>query len=152
MTTPPERPLASTRSDEHTMVRVVVPGRPAPQGSKRHIGHGRMIESSRHLAPWRQHIAIAAHNAMHHRALIDGAVTIRIQFVMPRPVGTPKSRTPPAVKRPDLDKLVRAVLDAASGTIWRDDSQIVEITATKRIADAAETPGAVIDIIEAGYV
>lgn len=30
-----------------------IPGRPAAQGSKRHVGGGRMIEQSKYLKPWR---------------------------------------------------------------------------------------------------
>ena len=32
---------------------VVVYGVPAPQGSKRHVGHGILVESSKKLRPWR---------------------------------------------------------------------------------------------------
>lgn len=46
---------------------------------------------------------------------------------------------------PDLDKLVRAVGDGIgqSEMIWGDDSQIVQIVATKSYADDRE-PGATI--------
>jgi hypothetical protein len=33
---------------------------PAPQGSKRHVGNGRMIESSTKVKPWRQAVIAAA--------------------------------------------------------------------------------------------
>jgi crossover junction endodeoxyribonuclease RusA len=34
-------------------------------------------------------------------------------------------------KRPDLDKLIRAVLDALKGVVYEDDSQVVNIEAMK---------------------
>ena len=117
-----------------------VPGHPAPQGSKRHVGGGRMIESSTALGPWRQRIALFTHNALLDVDLIDGPVHIQCHFVMRRPVNTP-STTPPAIKRPDLDKLCRAVLDGITGTAIYDDSQITELSASKRIAEPGETPG-----------
>ena len=35
--------------------RFAVLGLPAPQGSKRHVGEGRMVESSKRVKPWRRH-------------------------------------------------------------------------------------------------
>ena len=39
---------------------IPVRGVPAPQGSKRHIGHGIMIENSKKVKPWRQDVRAAA--------------------------------------------------------------------------------------------
>ena len=117
-----------------------VPGRPAPQGSKRHVGRGILVESSKACAPWRT--TVAWHVAqVHIGAPLDGPLAVRLQFVMPRPAGAPKRSTPPAVKRPDVDKLARAVLDALSGVAWRDDSQITDLRASKRLAELDEQPG-----------
>lgn len=120
-----------------------VDGNPAPQGSKRHVGNGRMIESSKAVEPWRQRIHwIARH---HVQVPIVGPVAVALAFVMPRPKSTPK-RTPPAVKRPDIDKLARAVLDAITGPVLIDDSQVVALYADKRIAELGESPGVDIQI------
>lgn len=125
---------------------VFVPGRPAPQGSKRYLGRsggkGITVESSKAVAPWRadirEHVAARAET----ESVTDGPITLRLQFVMPRPASAPKRRTPDAVKRPDLDKLARAVLDAlGSAGVWRDDSQVVQLRASKRIAELAEPAG-----------
>ena len=35
-------------------------GTSRPQGSKRALGNGRMIEASRHLKPWRQTVRFTA--------------------------------------------------------------------------------------------
>jgi Holliday junction resolvase RusA-like endonuclease len=50
---------------------------------------------------------------------------------------------------PDLDKLARAVLDGIgqSEVIWGDDSQVIELAATKVYADN-RAPGAIIVISE----
>lgn len=48
-------------------------------------------------------------------------------------------------KRPDLDKLVRTVLDALTGLAWLDDSQVCQIEATKQYA---AVPGVAITIRE----
>lgn len=69
-------------------------------------------------------------------------LSIRIDFVMPRPASAPKRRTPAAIRRPDTDKLARAVLDALTGIWFTDDSAITDLHATKRLAELGETPGA----------
>lgn len=122
------------------MTHFTVPGNPAPQGSKRHVGNGRMVESSKAVGPWRERIALVAHNAMLGQPVIQAAVAVELHFVMPRPKTTPRV-TPPAIKRPDIDKLVRACLDAFTGVCFADDSQVTGLNATKRIAEIGETTG-----------
>ena len=127
-----------------------IPGIPAPQGSKRHVGRGIMVESSKKLAPWRTMVAYSL-GQTDIELIETSPIHVGIAFTMPRPKSTPKTRpTPPAVKKPDLDKLVRAILDAATGVAWRDDAQVVAITATKRIAELGEQPGAHVSITVIG--
>lgn len=126
-----------------------VPGQAAPQGSKRHVGRGIMVESSKAVAPWRTTVAYHVAEVYGVDKVLDCPLHVGIMFVMKRPAGAPKRTTPPAVKRPDLDKLTRAVLDALSGIVYRDDSLITILTVSKRIAEIGETPGAQIIVSEA---
>lgn len=133
-------------------VKFFVPGKPAPQGSKRHVGRGIMVESSKHVGPWRERVALAAHEAAGMTGL-NGLyakgepLCVSIDFVMPRPSSTPKRSTPPAVKRPDIDKLARACLDAITDVLIPDDSAVVELQASKRLAEIGEAPGAHISVV-----
>lgn len=132
-----------------TAVTVWVPGRPAPQGSKKYMGRpggkGVLVESSKALAPWRADVRdrlLSLPAGQRSGWPLPGAVSIRLGFVMPRPTNSPKTRTPPATKRPDLSKLTRAVEDAiGSAGVWRDDAQIVESYVSKRLAERDEVPG-----------
>lgn len=124
-----------------------VPGVPAPQGSKRHVGRGVLIESSKAVGPWRERVALAAHS--HARVLLGGPVSVDLVFVLPRPKSAPKRTTPPAIKRPDLDKLARAILDALTGVWFADDSAVVSLFASKRLAEIEESPGVHITITNA---
>ncbi len=126
------------------MIAFFVPGKPAPQGSKRHVGRGILVESSKDVGPWRERIALAAHS--HAERLLDGPVSVGLHFVMPRPKSAPKRTTPPAIRRPDTDKLARACLDALTGICFIDDSQVIDLHATKRLAQLDETPGVHITI------
>jgi crossover junction endodeoxyribonuclease RusA len=128
-----------------TPITFVVPGKPAPQGSKAfkgfRNGRGVMVESSKDVGAWRERVALSAHNAMCGRSLLAGPITLGLDFVLPRPKSAPKRSTPHAIKRPDVDKLARACLDAITGIIVGDDSQIVDLHATKRLAELGETAG-----------
>ena len=63
---------------------IPVIGIPAPQGSKRHVGHGIMIENSKRVKPWRQDVKEAA--LIHYNGeIIDQAVEIEIIFLFARP-------------------------------------------------------------------
>ena len=116
-------------------------GFPAPQGSKTHVGGGRLIESARRVGPWREIVRQAAIEAMAGRPPIDGPVYLVEVFALPRPkshYGTGRNsgrvrRGAPALPptRPDLDKLARAVGDALTGVCYRDDAQVVNLCVAK---------------------
>ena len=133
-----------------TVRSVFVAGSPAPQGSKKYLGNGIMVESSKAVKPWRVDVAWAAREAF--LTPFDGPVRLELGFVMPRPKSAPKKSTPPAIKRPDVDKLARAVLDAITGVVVVDDSQIVHLVATKRIAEIGEQSGVELTAYEIGAV
>lgn len=129
------------------MITIEVAGLPAPQGSKRHVGNGRMIEMSKAVAPWREAVRAETQRAMDGTMPLEGALEVRINFWLPRPASAPRRVTHPA-KRPDLDKLIRAVLDGlTAGGAWKDDGQVVTLLATKRFADGSG-PGCSIQITQ----
>lgn len=134
------------------ILRVFVPGVPAPQGSKSFVGRARsgraiLVESSRAVKPWRATIAEALRKDGLPLLIYAAHVPVHatLTFVMPRPKATPRGTNPPATKRPDLDKLVRAVFDAiGTAEVWHDDSQVTMLSAFKRVADPFEETGVVI--------
>jgi Holliday junction resolvase RusA-like endonuclease len=116
-------------------------GTPAPQGSKTFKGFrgGKpiLVESCAAVKPWRHAVATAARTAMlvEGWTMLIGPVTVGIEFFLTRPVSAPKSRVLPD-RRPDLDKLVRAVLDAlTTAGVYEDDSRVVRVEATKVYAN-----------------
>jgi crossover junction endodeoxyribonuclease RusA len=133
------------------MLKVFVTGDPAPQGSKRHVGGGVLVESCKRLPDWRKDVRAACLDAEGlPKARFEGAVSLHLDFILRRPKSLPKTRpTPPAVKKPDLDKITRAIGDALkSAGIYLDDSQIVFGTQYKRIAEPDEVTGVHIIVAE----
>lgn len=139
----------------------VVYGTPAPQGSKTRMAHGGMVESSKAVRPWREAVRTDTVTAISNT---DGytpprSADVTVTFTLKRPAthyGTGRNaqrRKPDAPAhpngRPDLDKLVRATLDALTdaGAIT-DDARVVALYAVKCYPggdlDALDTPGAVI--------
>ena len=113
-------------------IRFDVSGLPVPQGSTRaFIVNGRPIitSTSKGLSLWRQIVADAAQRRV--RQPLEGPVAITLGFRLPRPKSAPKKKWIYPSKRPDIDKLVRDVLDALTHVIIADDSQVVSLTATK---------------------
>lgn len=119
-----------------------IPGIPAPQGSKRHVGNGRIIESSKKVAPWRKAVAEALAD-IPKPMFVTEPVSVQVIFFLPRP--TTVRRVWPIVP-PDIDKLDRGLLDALTlAGVWSDDAQVVEMFSVKQYADFHE-PGAWINV------
>ena len=146
-------------------IKLYVVGLPAPQGSKRIVGHhggrARLVESSKKVRPWRQDVKYAA-LSQYKGPIIEGAVAIDIGFHFPRPkshYGTGKNATKLKNSSPywvssrscgDIDKLLRSTFDALSASsgganLLKDDSQIAEVSSRKYYTDD-RTSGAVITV------
>lgn len=76
-------------------------------------------------------------------AALDGALSVTIQFWLPR-LKT-KVRELPTGK-PDLDNLAKTVLDAGNGLLWADDSQICHFELSKHYCSRDGNPGIVIEV------
>ena len=130
-------------------------GAPAPQGSKTHVGHGVMVESSKRVKPWRGTVRTAAIKALDGQQPRTGPMDVYLRCIMPRPKShlrkgkaqtdgwrllpfAPRKHT----SKPDVDKLIRAVLDALTGVCWYDDAQVVVVHGEKSYAyRTTPTPG-----------
>ena len=136
------------------MISFGVCGIPRSKGSMRHVGHGRMIESNRGVTEW---IEAVGKTALHERQaqaqyeILEGPVSVRLAFFLPRPKSEPKRRVTWPDRRPDLDKMTRAILDALTGILYADDGQVTYIVATKAWAESAATVGVAIHVERAEF-
>ena len=135
-------------------------GKPAPQGSKRHVGRGILLESSKRCKPWRQDVKYAALEALPDGwyAMMDKPILVSVTFIFARPKGhfrtngelKPKAPSHCTARVGDTDKLCRSILDALSNSVFSDDSQVIALNAQKRYATRNEQPSAIITIAAIG--
>ena len=138
---------------------------PAPQGSKSVSRSGFAYEANKNTRPWRQAVASAAAEVMagvigkdpsmsqiiSPREILTGPCRLEVFFVFTRPgshfgtgknAGVLKASAPTHhPKKPDTDKLLRAIGDALTGVVVRDDSQFSEVIARKTYTEYGDSPG-----------
>ena len=126
---------------------------PAPQGSKKYLGNGVMVESCKNLKPWRYLVQQAAVATNH--PTITGPVSLSCIFLFPRPKShyTSKGAIKPSAPtfhsvKPDGSKCLRSTEDAlVDAGLLQDDARIATSSYTKRYCTPSEAPGAYITII-----
>lgn len=116
-------------------VTFTVIGVPAPQGSKEKWG----AEANPRTKPWRATVSADAAEVMHGREMLVGPCALEVVFYFPRPKNhygsgrnehVLKPGAPLFVdKKPDCDKLLRAIGDSLTSYVMRDDAQIAAVHA-----------------------
>lgn len=131
---------------EHLTFEVL--GHPEPAGSKRAVPTARdwrtrpgvrwkVLDDNENAEGWKKLVAVTAKGAMlrARRPLIEGPVYVEMTFTRVRPkshlrkggeLSLEGTRHDYPATKPDVLKLARAVEDACTGEVWRDDAQIVK--------------------------
>ena len=128
-------------------------GNPTPKGSLTRMPNGAMLQagttaSRKRFSEWRTDIKDAAVIAMGERSPSKSAIRILVEFALPYPQSSIRKYQMgwwPAVKKPDVDKLLRALMDGLTKVVWYDDSQVIYVTVNKVYAWEGTT-GATITI------
>ena len=125
----------------------------APQGSKKHVGRGIMVETCKRLKSWRKEVSLRAKLIVDE--IIEEPVEVEVVFWFKRPL---KHYLPNKMIRQsapvyitnknkgDLDKHCRALLDSLTKSAFADDSQVVSLHAVKKYCDTESETGATIKI------
>ena len=126
-----------------------IDGVPVAKGRPRFARMGRGIRTYTppRTEAYEAAVRIAARFAMGSTPLLEGPVRVIITAAMPIPQSWSKKKhaavaqgVVPFVTRPDVDNLVKTILlDGMNGTIYKDDAQIVELTAIKRYDEKPTT-------------
>jgi Holliday junction resolvase RusA-like endonuclease len=137
--------------NEFSVLRFWVPGVAAPGGSKTafRTPQGRTIvkDACKRNPAWRASVAHEARTAYRENPPLTGPLSLDVVFHVLRPkghygtgrrAGRVKDNAPQyPIGRPDATKLVRALEDALTGIIWKDDAQIVRQRVEKRYDELA---------------
>lgn len=134
-----------------------VSGEPVPQGSTRSYYIKKLnrvvtTHGNRNTKEWQRRIRDEAERANEKRAVSfysgdrNFGYSVAAVFIFQRPKSLPK-KWKLNTKRPDLDKLIRALLDGLANYLLPDDSQVVHISASKRYGSIDEKPGVRIRVV-----
>lgn len=137
----------------YATIHIQVRGRPAPQGSKTRTRFAMRDANAAMLHPWRDAVRHEVAIVMQGTEPLDGPIGMSVTFTLPKPTSAPKLRRvwPIKARSGDLDKLLRAILDACTdGGLWGDDSQVVRFKDVSKVyvgdPEASATPGADITV------
>ncbi len=138
-------------------MRITIPGKPIAQQRPRFYRRGNHVGTySAQETEAGRWVVLA--NSQVEGKITEVAVNVDMVFVLARPkghygsgrnAGKLKPSAPKYPKsRPDIDNYCKWVLDClnSTGSVWKDDSQVVAMTAVKRYG---EQPRTEIEVIEA---
>lgn len=133
------------------MISFTVPGIPIaqPRVKATAIGGYVRVYTPKTADAYKASVALAFGQA-YSGSPLTGPVAASIEFVMPRTKSmiwkTRPMPSAPHAKRPDIDNLAKAVMDALLGLAWNDDAQVYELTMRKFIASGDDQPRTLIRI------
>lgn len=112
-------------------------GEPVAKGRPRFTRHGRAYTPKK-THDYESEVAAIAKSAMGESEPLETPVIVCVYVTFPIPPSYSKKRSEACLngserhtKRPDLDNCVKAVTDAMNGIVYKDDSQITTLHATK---------------------
>jgi len=129
-----------------------IPGKPVAQGRPRAVafkGHARVYQPQKSMS-YQSIVSTYTYEAMGKAQIaeqIKAPVRLSIEFRYPFPKSMAKYRQRDGMgkpTKPDLDNLLKAVLDGMS-VLWGDDAQVVEIKAKKTMASAMPGVGVAVE-------
>ncbi|WP_041848247.1 RusA family crossover junction endodeoxyribonuclease [Caldibacillus thermoamylovorans] len=121
------------------MIKFTVYGEPIAQGRPRATtinGHVRMYDPKK-SRDYKNYIRLAASEHKPEK-LLEGPLSMKVKIYRPSLKSFSKKKAEMAEKgklrpvtKPDTDNYVKAIKDALKSVIWKDDSQVVELHASK---------------------
>ena len=128
-----------------TPIKIVIPGAPVPKGrgriGKLHDGRP-VVFTPKKTQNYENLVKMAASDGMQDQPPFTEPVDVVVHVALPVPASWSKKKTALALagelmpgSRPDLDNFIKAALDGCNEIVFRDDSLVVTIMASKRYSD-----------------
>jgi len=115
------------------MNKYIIPGQPIPLQRPRFY-NGHVIDSQRseklHTATYIRFLKVGP------ITMLEGPIHLTLTFFMKKPK---KGKKIWHSSRPDLDNLVKFILDVCNGVLYKDDAQVAKITTEKIYDDEPRT-------------
>ena len=115
------------------MIDIVIHGKPVgkarPRFGRRKDG-GVMTYTPRETKNYEQSVAALAQCAMMGKPMMQGPLRVTISAYFQH-----KTKTGYHISRPDLDNIVKAILDGLNGVVFEDDAAVASIVATKQYGE-----------------
>jgi Holliday junction resolvase RusA-like endonuclease len=120
---------------------IIIPGKPIPLKRPRHFMRGGKSLTWNSQSALQQQIrtVVKAQTLLH-----EGPLSVHILFCLPIPKSASKVKTStmnnsPHTHKPDIDNLIKFVLDVLNGIAFDDDRQVSEIIAHKMWSNTPRT-------------
>lgn len=115
----------------------IVPGKPYPLKRPRRASFGGMFDPKDNV---QAKAAVAQIARLYIKRPMEGPVVLCATFLFERPkshYGKSLKASAPIfhTQRPDVDNLIKTVLDGLNGIAWNDDAQVVEVSGKKAWSD-----------------
>lgn len=115
------------------MIDLVIYGKPVgkarPRFGRRKDG-GVMTYTPRETKLYEQNVKSLAQVAMFGKDMIEGPVKVTIKAYFQH-----KTKAGWHISRPDLDNIVKAILDGLNGTVFSDDAAVCQLVASKEYGE-----------------
>lgn len=135
------------------MITFVIPGPPRGKGRPRFSRKSGTTYTDQATAAYENLVALACREAMKGAQPYAGAISLGVVTYMPIPASaSQKKRIAMAgtnhIKKPDVDNVLKAVLDGLNGIAFHDDAQVARLHACKLYSSEPRVEVTVVEIAE----
>jgi Holliday junction resolvase RusA-like endonuclease len=139
-------------------VSITIPGVAVPKARPKFARRGNFVHTytPAKSAAYEKHVVDCAMESLRKQGIIsffDGPLEVDLLVLMPVPKSWSMKKKESVffdevmpTSKPDLDNFVKAICDACNRIVWRDDSQIVKMSARKRYCVLGQEPCALLNV------
>ena len=151
----PFGPPEAVKLEDVTVLKYFVRGDPVGKGRPRFArrGPGVYVYAPPKTVDWETKVTGQTANAL-LRTKIRSITTLPFQgrveadfiFFLPRPKSSKPEKEPHRLKKPDVDNLIKSMLDGMQGLVFDDDKVVTDVSGSKRYADDDMEPGVMVRV------
>lgn len=119
-----------------------IPGEAVPQCRPRFTHNGGRPYQTKKVLDYKQLVKYLAEQALNGRPLTEKALRLEVEFYTTIPVSTTKKKRQLIdtgvifpTKKPDVDNVVKSLMDGMNKVVYYDDTQVVDLVIHKRYSD-----------------